>query len=105
MSQHCIHEAATARLFFPLHEKEQIHAEFARSQQVRSCACDGEHRALVVRDTARIQVPITRGQLERVALPPLRGSRDYIIVPVRAYRTSDFCAYDGGDLAICISYP
>jgi hypothetical protein len=26
-------------------------------------------------------------------------------VPVRAYRTSDFCAYDGGDLAICISYP
>ena len=70
MFQHRIHEAATARLFFSLHEKEHIHTELARSQQICRCGGDGEHWALVIGGTARIQVPVTRSQLERVALPP-----------------------------------
>src|SRR5712671_4250518 len=88
MPQHCVHETAAPGLFLAFHEEQQIHAELARSQQVRSRTSDGEHRTLVVSDTARIQITIAGGQRERVALPSLGRSGDHVVVAVRMLHVS-----------------
>ncbi len=81
---HGVHETATPCLFLTFHEKKQIHAKLSRAQQVRSGTSNGENRALIICSSARIQVPITRCQLERVALPSLWRCGDHIVMPLRA---------------------
>lgn len=73
-------EAVAPAFFLPFDQKYDVNTERSDREQVCNSACNGEDWALVVGDSAAVQVSISAVHMKRVRVPAFRWGRDDVVV-------------------------